>query len=170
MFFYAILIVESSSNTKSSVLNTFFGEIFMNYTVRQFAKMFNVTEHTVRYYTDIGILPCLRSGVNRRVFNEESVNWMQGISCLKGCGASIEDIKEYCNLCRLPESEETMRARYQIIRNQREQAYKRIEEAKAVAKYMDDKVKHYEDILAGLIDDDTNPRLWTDKNRPEKHK
>ena len=31
---------------------------------------------------------------NRHVFNEESVNWMQGIKCLKGCGASIEDIQE----------------------------------------------------------------------------
>lgn len=141
----------------------------MIYTVQQFAKMFGVTEHTVRYYTDIGILPCLRDEGNRRVFNEESINWMQGITCLKGCGASIDDIKEYCRLCRLPESEENMRARYKIMLDQREQAYKRIDEAKAVAKYMDDKVKHYEDILAGLIPDDTNPGLWTDENRPKKH-
>lgn len=141
----------------------------MIYTVQQFAKMFGVTEHTVRYYTDIGILPCLRDEGNRRVFNEESLNWMQGITCLKGCGASIDDIKEYCRLCCLPESEENMRARYKIMLSQREQAYKRIEEAKAVAKYMDDKVKHYEDILAGLTPDDTNPRLWTEENRPKKH-
>ena len=141
----------------------------MIYTVQQFAKMFGVTEHTVRYYTDIGILPCLRDEGNRRVFNEESVNWMQGITCLKGCGASIDDIKEYCRLCHLPESEENMRARYKIMLNQREQAYRHIDEAKAVAKYMDDKVKHYEDILEGKIPDDTNPCLWTDENRPQKH-
>lgn len=121
----------------------------MIYTVQQFAKMFGVTEHTVRYYTDIGILPCLRDEGNRRVFNEESVNWMQGITCLKGCGASIDVIKEYCRLCHLPESEENMRARYKIMLNQREQAYRHIDEAKAVAKYMDDKVKHYEDIFRG---------------------
>lgn len=141
----------------------------MIYTVQQFAKMFGVTEHTVRYYTDIGILPCLRDEGNRRVFNEESVNWMQGITCLKGCGASIDDIKEYCRLYHLPESEENMRARYKIMLNQREQAYRHIDEAKAVAKYMDDKVKHYEDILEGKIPDDTNPCLWTDENRPQKH-
>ena len=51
---------------------------------------------------------------------------------MKGCGASIDDIKEYCDLCRLPESRETLYARYQIILRQREQAYRRIEEAKAV--------------------------------------
>ena len=104
---------------------------------------------------------------NHRVFNEESVNWMQGIKCLKGCGASIEDIQEYCRLCRLEESEENLRARYVIIQKQRDKAYQRVKEAKATAKYMDDKVAHYEAILAGLAPDDTNPKNWTAKNRPK---
>ncbi len=104
---------------------------------------------------------------NRRVFNEESVNWMQGIKCLKGCGASIEDIQEYYRLCRLEESEENLRARYVIIQKQRDEAYKRVKEAKATAKYMDDKVAHYEAILAGLAPDDTNPKKWTAENRPK---
>ena len=57
----------------------------------KFSRMrFGVTEHTPRFYTDKGLLPCQRDGGNRRVFDEESVNWMQGIQCLKGCGASIE--------------------------------------------------------------------------------
>ncbi len=141
----------------------------MIYTLKQFAEMFNTTEHTIRYYTDINLLPCLRDKGNRRIFNEESVNWMQGIACLKGCGASIEDIKKYCDLCRLPESRETLYARYQIILRQREQAYQRIEEAKATAAYMDEKLRHYEQILAGLIPDDSNPEKWTDETRPKKH-
>ena len=60
----------------------------MYYTIRQMAEMFGVTEHTLRFYTDKGLLPCEHDGGNRRVFNEESVNWMQGIKCLKGCGAA----------------------------------------------------------------------------------
>lgn len=138
----------------------------MYYTIKQMAQMFDVTEHTLRYYTDLGLLPCERDGGNRRVFNEESINWMQGIKCLKGCGASMEDIKEYCRLCLLEESEEHLRARYRIILKQREEAYKRVEEAKATAKYMDEKVAHYEAILAGLAPDDTNPRNWTAETRP----
>ena len=102
----------------------------MQYTIRQLVDMFQVTEHTIRYYTDTGLLPCKRDGGNRRVFDEESINWMQGITCLKGCGASIEEIRQYCELCKQPESRENLEARYQLIRNQREQAYKRLEEAK----------------------------------------
>ena len=141
----------------------------MYYTIRQMAEMFEVTEHTMRFYTDKGLLPCERDGGNRRVFNEESVNWMQGIQCLKGCGASIEDIQVYYRLCLAEESEENLRARYAIILKQREEAYKRVEEAKATAKYMDDKAAHYAAILAGLAPDDTNPKNWTAANRP-KHK
>lgn len=66
----------------------------MEYTIRQIAELFGVTEHTLRFYTDRGLLPCRRDGGNRRVFDEESVNWMQGIQCLKGCGASLEGIAD----------------------------------------------------------------------------
>ena len=132
----------------------------MYYTIRQMAELFGVTEHTLRFYTDKGLLPCTRDGGNRRVFNEESVNRMQGIQCLKGCGASLEDIQTYCRLCLLEESEENLRTRYAIIR-------KRREEAKATVKYMEDKAAHYEAILAGLAPDDTNPKNWTAGDRPE---
>lgn len=141
----------------------------MKYTLKQFAEMFNTTEHTIRYYTDIHLLPCQRDGGNRRVFDEDSVNWMQGILCLKGCGASIADIKAYCELCRLPESRETLYARYQIILHQREQAHRQVEAAQATAAYMDEKVHHYEQILAGLIPDDSNPNHWTKSTWPKKH-
>ena len=139
----------------------------MKYTMKQMAAMFDVTEHTLRYYTDLGLLPCECDSGNRRMFNEESVNWMQEIQCLKGCGASIENIKEYCRLCLLEESQENLQARYAIILKQRNEAYKRVEEAKATAKYMDDKVAHYEAILAGLAPDDTNPKNWTAESRPK---
>ena len=139
----------------------------MYYTIKQMAEMFGVTEHTLRFYTDKGLLPCARDSGNRRVFDEESVNWMQGIQCLKGCGASLEDIQAYCRLCLVEGSEENLWARYAIIRKQREAAHQRVEEAKATAKYMDDKAAHYEAILAGLVPDDTNPKNWTAENRPK---
>ena len=141
----------------------------MDYTIKEFAEKFHVTEHTLRYYTDIGLLPCKRDGGNRRVFDEESVNWMEGIICLKGCGVPIKEIKEYCRLCLLEENEENLKAIYQIIFNQRELAYKRVEQAKWNAEYMDNKVTHYQAILAGCAPDYTNPKKWTEQTRPDGH-
>lgn len=136
----------------------------MYYTIKEFAEMFHISEHTLRYYTDIELLPCKRDESNHRIFDEESVNWMHGISYLKRCGASLKVIKEYCRLCRLEESRENLQARYRIILRQREEAHKKAEEARATAAYMDCKVKHYEDILAGMIPDDMNPANWGQEN------
>lgn len=134
----------------------------MTYSVKQFAEMFHATEHTIRYYTDIGLLPCKRDGGNHRIFDETAVNWMRGITCLKSCGMSVKDMKRYFDLCQLEESEENLLARYRIIAKQRDAAHKKVAEAKATADYMDNKLKHYEEILAGRIPDDTNPANWPD--------
>lgn len=71
----------------------------MKYTVKQIADLMGMSEHTIRYYTDLNLLPVKRDSGNRRIFDEESVNWLMGIKCLRGCGMSIEDIKRYGDLC-----------------------------------------------------------------------
>lgn len=131
--------------------------------------MTGLTEHTLRFYTDKELLPYERDGANRRIFTDESLNWLQGIKCLKGCGLSIEEIKRYGDLCLLPETSENLQARYEIILKNRDAAYQKLEEAKELVAYMEDKVKHYEAILAGEIPDDSNPAEWTDENRPKGH-
>jgi len=34
---------------------------------------------------------------------------------------------------------------------------------------MKNKVRHYEDILSGILPDDTNPQKWTGSTKPQKH-
>lgn len=132
----------------------------MTYTVKEIADKMGMTEHTIRFYTDKGLLPCSRDKNNRRVFDDESINWLKGIQCLRNCGVSIEDIKVYSDLCLL-DSPEALQKRYQFMKEQRELAYQRIREAQELAAYMDAKVQHYEDILAGKVSDDTNPAQQT---------
>ncbi len=125
----------------------------MTYTIKQFADMFDTTEHTIRYYTDIQLLPCQRDSQNRRIFDENAVHWMQTISCLKQCGTPLKDIQEYCRLCQLEETEENLYARYQIILRQRSAAYKKAAEAQATVAFIDKKVKHYEEIFSHRLPD-----------------
>lgn len=139
----------------------------MEYTIKQMAEMFGVSQHTVRYYTDLNLLPCLRDDNNRRIFTEESVNWMHGIMCLKGCGASLDEIKEYCRLCLMEESERNLRQRYEIILRQKQKAYQKLKEAKEAVDFIESKTEHYENILKGKLPDDTNPQKWTKENRPK---
>ncbi|MDD3367851.1 MAG: MerR family transcriptional regulator [Lachnospiraceae bacterium] len=127
----------------------------MNYSVKEIAEKMGLTEHTIRYYTDQNLFPCKRDSNNRRVFDDQSVNWLQGIKCLRACGVSIEDIKIYCDLCL--EGDVTIPERHQFMLHQQELAQERLREAQEVANYMDYKVKHYEEILANKIPDDMNP-------------
>ncbi|MCI8506756.1 MAG: MerR family transcriptional regulator [Lachnospiraceae bacterium] len=127
----------------------------MTYTVKEISEKMGLTDHTVRFYTDKGLLPCRRDKNNRRIFDEESINWLRTIQCLRKCGISIEDIRAYSALCT--EGSSTLNARYEFMKKQRTIALKRLEEAKELVRYMEHKVRHYEDILGGRTPDDTNP-------------
>ena len=127
------------------------------YTVKDISKKLNLSEHTIRYYTDRALIPNVKRNKNNvRLFDEESVNWFIGIKCLKECGMSIEDIKNYIDLCL--EGDNTIHERFDIILKQREIAEKQLEEAKERLIYLENKVKHYEDIINGDLTDNTNPR------------
>ena len=123
------------------------------YTVKEIAEKAGMTVHAVRFYTDKGLLPCPRDEKGRRIFTDESLNWLRGIQCLRGCGVSVEDIKVYSDLCMA--GDEALQARYAFMVRQRELAYQRLREAQALVEYMEHKVEHYESILRGELPDDT---------------
>ncbi|SHK05268.1 MerR family transcriptional regulator [Propionispora hippei] len=64
------------------------------YTVKEVAEKLCLTEHTVRFYTDKGLVPSLqRDKNNNRFFDEDSIDWLICVKCLKECGMSIDSIK-----------------------------------------------------------------------------
>ncbi|MEG0774213.1 MerR family transcriptional regulator [Clostridium sp.] len=70
------------------------------YIVKEIAKLLDMAEHTVRYYTDMGLGPSLKRDKNgNRFFYEEYKNWLIGIKHLRGSGMSIQAVKDYINLC-----------------------------------------------------------------------
>ncbi|MBS4196484.1 MerR family transcriptional regulator [Lederbergia citri] len=138
------------------------------YTVKEVAKLLDLTEHTVRFYTDKGLVPTLqRDKNNNRLFDEKSINWLTGVKFLKKCGMSVEDIKTYVDLCLKGDS--TIQERYEIILKQKEIAETQFEEAKRTVKYMEDKATHYLDIINQVIPDDTNPANWQKDKMSNAH-
>ena len=123
------------------------------------AKLLDLTQHTVRFYTDKGLVPSLqRDKNNNRIFNDASIHWLTGAKRLKKCGMSIEDIKNYVDLCL--EGESTIEKRYEMIRKQKEAVLAQLEEVKVMAEFITKKEKHYRDIINEVIPDNTNPANW----------
>lgn len=129
------------------------------YTVQEVAQMYGITKHTIRFYTDKGLIPPLiRDENNNRLFNQECLNWLEGCICLKGCGMSIKDLKHYGDLCL--KGETTIKERYEMIVKYRDIAKENLLKAQKVLDYAECKVKHYEDIINGITYDNSNPSTW----------
>lgn len=130
------------------------------YTVKEIAKRLNMTEHTVRYYTDMGLVPTLKRDKNgNRLFDEDSENWLIGIKNLRGSGMSIQAIKEYVDLCL--EGESTLEMRYKIIIDQKKKVEDQLKEINERYQYIDNKQKWYLDIMNHRIPDNSNPGTWS---------
>lgn len=128
------------------------------YTVKEIANMLNLTEHTIRYYTDQKLVPHLqRDKNNNRIFDESAIKWLLCAKHLRKCGMSIKAIKTYVDLCLKGES--TVQRRYDIFKKQEAIAQEQLTEAKSRAQYMKDKTKYYKDILNGMAPDNMNPNF-----------
>ena len=75
------------------------------YTMMQVCRETDMTYQTLKYYCNEGLVPNVkRDGNNRRVFDERDVKWIKDLVCLKKCGMSIQEMKEYLDLCLKGES------------------------------------------------------------------
>ncbi len=128
-------------------------------TVKEVASKFNISEHTIRYYSDQNLIPELkRDKNNNRVFDENSLNWLQGVIYLRNCGMSIKSIKEYVDLCLIGDS--TVVQRKNIILEQKNIIDKKIAKLQECSNYLDQKRKIYDKVIFKEIKDPTNPKKW----------
>ncbi|MCQ4637596.1 MerR family transcriptional regulator [Anaerovorax odorimutans] len=129
------------------------------YTVKEVSKMLDLSEHTVRFYTDKGLVPSLkRDKNNNRLFDDESINWLTGVKYLRDCGMPLESVKKYVDLCL--EGDSTIEMRYQIILEQKAKAQAQLEEAQKRLAYMEKKAEMYRETLEQHVPDRLNPAKW----------
>ena len=119
-----------------------------------------MTEHTVRYYTDMGLVPTLKRDNNgNRLFDEESKNWLVGIKNLRGSGMSIKAVKDYVDMCL--DGESIIKTRYEIIIEQKKKLEEQLKEMNERFQYIEWKEKWYLDIMNHRIPDTSNPGTWS---------
>lgn len=65
----------------------------------------DMTYQTLKFYCNEGLIPNVkRDNNNRRIFDERDIKWIKDLICLKKCGMSIQEMKEYMGLCMQGES------------------------------------------------------------------
>lgn len=118
------------------------------YTMLQACRETNMTYEALKFYCNEGLVPNVkRDQNNRRVFDSHDVAWIKSLTCLKNCGMSIQEMKEYLDLCL--QGEATIPIRKGILARKREELLERIAQLEDSVRYVDEKQQFYDDVLSG---------------------
>lgn len=118
------------------------------YTMMQVCRETNMTYQALKYYCNEGLVPNVkRDANNRRVFTQRDVKWIKDLVCLKKCGMSIQEMKEYLALCLQGES--TIPQRKKMLEIKQKALKTSIEELENSVAYIDWKQNFYDEVLSG---------------------
>lgn len=118
------------------------------YTMMQVCKEADMTYQTLKFYCNEGLVPNVkRDKNNRRIFDERDVKWIKDLTCLKRCGMTIQEMKQYLALCL--EGQSTIPQRQEMLVKKRESLLETIAQLNECVDYIDWKQEFYNDVLAG---------------------
>ena len=117
------------------------------YTMMQVCRELNMTYQALKFYCNEGLVPNVkRDKNNRRVFDEKNVKWIKDLTCLKKCGMSIQEMKEYLALCLQGKS--SIISRKEMLRKKQDALRTTIKELEDSVAYIDWKQNFYDEVLS----------------------
>lgn len=118
------------------------------FTMKQACEAYGLPYETLKFYCNEGLVPHLkRDRLNRRIFDEHDIGWIKSLKCLKGCGFSIQEMREYLHMClkgpsSIPERKDLLKRKKQALKE-------KIQALNQSIDYIDWKEKFYEDVEVG---------------------
>ncbi|MDV3451208.1 MerR family transcriptional regulator [Bacillus safensis] len=96
-------------------------------TIKEISEKTGITPYTLRFYEREGILPCVkRDSSGHRLYDEESIDWLDFILALRETGMPLAEIKQYVALYQ--EGESTLKRRKQMMLKHKEKVEKDLSE------------------------------------------
>ena len=118
------------------------------YTMKQTCEKTSLSYETLKFYCNQGLVPNVkRDANNHRIFDDRDVAWIQSLNCLKNCGMSISEMKEYIAFCLAGES--TIPERKIILAAKRQALVTQLQQIQDCINYIDWKQGFYDDVLSG---------------------
>ncbi len=118
------------------------------YTMKEVCEVTGLTYDTLKFYCNEGLIPNVKRDKNNyRVFDDNDISWIKNLFCLKNCGMSIAEMKEYLDLCLKGESSIPERKKILDIKtNELEHKKQEIQDS---IDYIQWKQRFYDDVLSG---------------------
>ena len=122
----------------------------MLYSMKEVCRKTGMTYEALKFYCNQGLVPHVKRDANNyRVFDDRDVAWIESLGCLKRCGMSIQEMKDYVGLCE--QGQASIPERKVILGRKREQLLEHIRELEGAVRYIDWKQSFYDDVLSGRI-------------------
>ncbi len=126
------------------------------YTIKEVAERMEVSEHTLRFWAKSGFFPFVtRNKNNIRQFSDNDLDWVKIVKCLRSVGTENKLIKRYIDLCII--GDDTIKERYDIIKQTKNKANMQMEELKKQLEMLDFKEQYYKDLIKNNLKDSWNP-------------
>jgi DNA-binding transcriptional MerR regulator len=115
----------------------------MSYSIHEVAEKTGMPASTLRYYESEGLLPPVnREKSGRRAYDDQDLEWISIITCLKDTNMPITDIKRFVRLCGLGDS--TLEDRRQIVLAHQKNMQQQLAEFMKHMEHINYKVAYYE--------------------------
>ena len=111
--------------------------------IAEVSEQYDISTDTLRYYERIGLIPPVnrnKSGI--RDYAEIDTKRIEFIKCMRSAGLPIEVLIEYIGLVQ--QGDETIRARKEILKEQRKLLAARMKEMQKTLDLLDYKIEGYE--------------------------
>ena len=116
--------------------------------MKQCCEATGMSYEALKFYCNEGLVPNVKRAANNyRVFDEHDVNWIRSLACLKKCGMSIQEMKEYLALCL--EGERTIPERMELLQKYKQNIHERMAELQESLDFIAWKESFYRDVLDG---------------------
>lgn len=121
------------------------------FSMKQACEQTNLPYETLKFYCNQGLIPNVkRDSNNYRIFDENDIAWINNLNCLRNCGMSISEMKDYIKLCL--EGESTIPERKEILAIKRQSLLEQQKLIQESIDYIDWKQGFYDDVLSGKIE------------------
>ncbi len=114
------------------------------FTVGETAEQTGFSVDTLRYYEREGLLdPVRRSAGGARRYSQTDIDWLNLLSCLRGTGMPIGEMRRFAELLR--EGDGNWRSRRELLEAHRESVLATIADLHKQLKRVDEKIAYYKD-------------------------
>lgn len=117
--------------------------------ISETSKKVDLPVATIRYYADLELIPSIiKNDRGQRLFDDESIAWLEGIKFLRELNVPLPEIKKYIEICQ-KSGVSALKKRHALLLKQRVYAEREVQNSQQRLDKLNYKIKFEEDVLAG---------------------